>query len=479
MILLGALHEEGTLVEKDDNKTIEYYTRATNAPISSTSILSLAHYLVGINYRLGGLGLEQDFALALEHLTLSADAGYAPAQRALGLMYAEGIGTPKDNIKANILFEKAANQGDIRSLGLMANQQHHQQPNNLASAISLYEKAAKDGSLAAQISLAGLLQRTGKHALAFKWFETASKNAPTANSKHQKISILDFSVGFVSQRNLARLMVARYRYNGWGSVKQDRLWAFEEFRALSANGYSDAHYWLAACYEEGVQELQKSDVHQWIAKPNLDLAFELYTKAAEAGDMDGQFQVAYMLSNGIGVPKNVNAAFSWYIKSAEQGHKTAQYSLGMYYENGLGIPVNLEKAKQWYELAVEELPMAMVRLAKVLISLGNGTTAINEATDWLNKAIENGDVPALRELATMYKNGLINLESSATTTLEKYRIAFNYFQQAADKGDALSWHALSKFYEGYYDTEDEIIVPRSFGKAVMCLKKAEDLGYAP
>ncbi|KAG1082232.1 hypothetical protein G6F42_022648 [Rhizopus arrhizus] len=197
--------------------------------------------------------------------------------------------------------------------------------------------------------------------------------------------------------------------------------------------------------------------------------------------MDGQFQIAYMLSNGIGVTKSVDSAFPWYTKSAEQGHKTAQYSLGMYYENGLGIPVDLERAKQWYTMAADELPMAMVRLANVLISLDDGKETIKEAHDWLKRAVENEDVTALRELATMYKNGLIDLESTTatTTTLDRYRIAFNYFQQAADKNDALSWHALSKFYEGYYDTEDEIVVPASFGKAVMCLRKAEDLGYAP
>lgn len=481
LIRLGALHEEGILVERDGKKTMEYYARAANAPYASASILSLAHYLVGINYRLGDLGLEQDFGLALEHLTLSADAGYAPAQRALGLMYAEGIGTPKDDSRATRLFEKAAHQGDIRSLGLLTHHQQQQpqpQASNLASALSLYEKAAKAGSLAAQLSLAELLQRTGQHALAFKWFETASKNAPTANNKQQKISILDFSVGFVSQRNLARLMVARYRYNGWGSVKQDRLWAFEEFRTLSINGYPDAHYWLAACYEEGVlqQQPQQDGLKSWIVKPDLELAFALYTKAAEAGDMDGQFQVAYMLSNGIGVTKHVDAAFPWYTRAAEQGHKTAQYSLGMYYENGLGIAVNLDKAKQWYELAAEELPMAMVRLASVLMRLDDSKETIQKAADWLQRATEQGDATALREMATMYKNGLIDPANNATS-LERYRMAFDYYQQAADKDDALSWHALSKFYDT--EEDEKVLVPASFDKAVMCLKKAEELGYAP
>ncbi|KAI8641412.1 hypothetical protein BD408DRAFT_483482 [Parasitella parasitica] len=474
LIRLGALHEEGILAEKDNKKIIEYYTRATNAPFVSSSMLSLAHYLMGINYRLGDLGLEQDFQAALNHLTSSADAGYAPAQRVLGLMYAQGIGAPKDNIKAIMLFEKAACQGDIRSLGLLATHQ----PNNLPSIALLYKKAAKAGSLTAQLSLAELLQRTGQHALAFKWFDAASKNVPATNDRQQKASILDFSVGFVDQRNLARLMVARYRYNGWGGVKQDRRWAFEEFRTLSNNGYPDAQYWLAACYEEGVKrEPQESDDGcSWVVEPDLERAYKLYRKVAEAGDMDGQFQVAYMLSNGIGVAKDVNAAFSWYVQSAEQGHKTAQYSLGIYYETGLDIAVNLEKAKQWYTLAAKELPMAMVRLAKVLLGLDDDTEEnIQQATDWLNKAIEKGDVTALRELANLYKN----YDLQSLTASDRYRTAFDYFQQAADRDDALSWHALFKFYDGYYNTVQNVVVPEDFEKAVMCLEKAESLGFTP
>ncbi|KAI7898368.1 uncharacterized protein BX663DRAFT_261178 [Cokeromyces recurvatus] len=456
LIRLGALYEEGTLVLKDTEKSLKYYKRATKAPYTSSSIKALAHYLVGVHYRSNNL----DNSLAFEQFSISAETGYAPAQRTLGIMYLEGITVSKDTIKAENFFQLAASQGDIRSIGFLNEQQR--------SVISLYEYAAKAGSLNAQLTLAELLQHVGQHSLAYKWFKIASKNTSTQDS------ILDLHVGWRIQQNTARLMVARYQYNGWGNVSQDCDKAFNEFRTLSENGFFDAHYWLAACYEEGVKAKDGS----WLVNQDLALAFDVYVKSAEAGDRDGQFQVAYMLSNGVGgIEKNVEEAFEWYMKAAEQGHRTAQYSLGLYYEYGLvGIPVNLEKAKGWYTLAAQELTTAMVKLANVLIKMDNAK--ILEAVNWLKKAIEKGDIIALRELANLYINGLIdNHHTIKKSSLEHFRIAYNYYKTAADKGDALSWYALSKFFEGAYDAADEIVVPTNLEKAIQCLKKAEELGY--
>lgn len=447
-IRLGSLHEEGILVQGDDIKAIDYYKKATLVPLASDSVRSLAHYLLGINYRLGDLGLEQDHGLAFFHLTRSSKLGYAPAQRALGVMYAEGIGTPKDPQKSYALFESAASTGDARALYLMAN-------TTLSGpkvAVELYEKAAKLGSIAAQLALAQYYQHIQQHAVAFEWFEKASKSTPARHRHPRHISILDFSVGFLAQRNTARLMVARYRYNGWGNVEKNTAWAFKEFKALSDEDFSDAYYWLAAWYEE--------------IDNNLDLAFQYYKKGAVAGDIDCQFQVGYMLSNGYRnkewkLIKDIEESFFWYTNAAKRGHVTAQYCLGLFYENGLLMECNINDAIYWYTLAAESnMTLAMVRLARLLEDT-------KEAVHWLKKAIAIGDLSALRELATFYRNGLINEEVDAQ------RIAFDLFRDAADQGDPMSWHALSKFYEESTNS----VVPVNFEMVISCLKKAENLGY--
>jgi TPR repeat protein len=469
---LGALHEEGILVSKDVSFSIDCYKRATEAPFTPLSVSSLAHYLVGIKYRLGDLGLGRDYVIALKHLTLSADAGYVPALRALGLMYSEGIGVPQDKRKANDLFQKAASQGDIRSLGLMTTHQvSKKRKSTTSSAVTLYEKAAKAGSLSSQLSLAELLQYSGQYALAFQWFQTAASDL-LSNEQEDKISVLDLSVGFITQRNIARLMVARYIYNGWGGVIRDRMRAFKEFESLSKAGFSDAHYWLAACYEEGVTE--DEDTMAYVVEPDLKRAYGIYMQSAKAGDVDGQFQIAYMMSNSIGCTKNLEDALVWYTRAAEQGHTMAQLSVGMYYEHGLVNPIDLDIAKKWYQLAAaNNETKAMVKLAKVLVELDH----IQDAFQWLRKAIDGGNVPALRELANLYINSLTNEKNESLSVTQRHRLAFGYYQKAAEKNDALSWHALSKFYEGSYEEdEDEAIVPVSFEKAVMCLTKAEELG---
>jgi TPR repeat protein len=432
-------------------------------------VSALAHYLIGINYRLGDLGLEQDYTIALKHLTLSADAGYVPALRALGLMYAEGIGAPQDKAKANDLFQKAASQGDIRSLGLIAAHQASSNRESTASAMILYEKAAKAGSLAAQLALAELLQHTGQHTLAFQWFQTAASDSLNTEQEN-KISVLDLSIGFISQRNTARLMVARYLYNGWGGVIRNRIRAFKEFESLSKAGFSDAHYWLAACYEEGVKE-EDDDTSSYVVESNLERAYDIYMQSAEAGDVDGQFQVAYMMSNGIAITKNLEDALVWYKRAAEQGHVIAQLSVGMYYEYGLVTPIDLEEAKKWYQLsASNNETTAMVRLAKILIELED----IQDACHWLRKAIDRGNVLAMRELADLYMDGL---SDESVSVAEQYKLAYDYYRQAAEKNDALSLIALSKFYEGSYEEEEgETVVPVSFEMAVQCLTKAEKLG---
>ena len=69
-------------------------------------------------------------------------------------------------------------------------------------------------------------------------------------------------------------------------------------------------------------------------------AVEWYTKAAEQGNAQGQFNLGYMYRNGKGVTKDDKKAVEWYTKSAEQGNAHGQNNLGYMYENGY-CPVDI------------------------------------------------------------------------------------------------------------------------------------------
>ena len=54
-----------------------------------------------------------------------------------------------------------------------------------------------------------------------------------------------------------------------------------------------------------------------------------------------------MYDKGEGVPQDYKEAVKWYTKAAEQGDVDAQYNLGLMYYNGEGVPKDLVQAYAW------------------------------------------------------------------------------------------------------------------------------------
>ena len=58
-----------------------------------------------------------------------------------------------------------------------------------------------------------------------------------------------------------------------------------------------------------------------------------------------------MYANGKGVSKNYSKAIEFYTKAADQGFANAQFELGRMYANGYGVPQNYSKAIEFYKKA--------------------------------------------------------------------------------------------------------------------------------
>jgi len=80
-------------------------------------------------------------------------------------------------------------------------------------------------------------------------------------------------------------------------------------------------------------------------------AAKWFTKAAEQGDADAQYNLGIMYDNGRGVPKDDKEAVKWYRKSAEQGYADAQYNLGVMYSKGDGVPESYVQTYAWFNIA--------------------------------------------------------------------------------------------------------------------------------
>ncbi|MBN1764740.1 MAG: sel1 repeat family protein [Sedimentisphaerales bacterium] len=55
-----------------------------------------------------------------------------------------------------------------------------------------------------------------------------------------------------------------------------------------------------------------------------------------------------MYYNGEGVPENDEEALKWYTKAAEQGDADAQFNLGVIYDDAKGVPQNYIEAYKWF-----------------------------------------------------------------------------------------------------------------------------------
>ena len=88
-------------------------------------------------------------------LSKAAETNSAEAQYQLGLMMADGIGGPKDDVAARALFEKAAAQGHpaaMERMGAFA-QSGRGGPQDSSAAKAYYEKAAALGNEDAKAAL--------------------------------------------------------------------------------------------------------------------------------------------------------------------------------------------------------------------------------------------------------------------------------------------------------------------------------------
>ena len=71
---------------------------------------------------------------------------------------------------------------------------------------------------------------------------------------------------------------------------------------------------------------------------------KLVEKSANQDNLEAQFNLGFMYSNGLEVPQNYLKAFEWYEKSANRHNATAQNNLGDLYRNGYGVSQDYNNA---------------------------------------------------------------------------------------------------------------------------------------
>lgn len=151
---LGELYDDGDNgVPKDDAKASYWYKKAAEQGYAR------AQYYLAFQYR-DGDGVPKNVPRYVYWHRKAAEQGYAPAQNYLGEMYENGRGVPIDRARACYWYKRAAAQGNgsaLFNLGLSYQYGTLGLPEDQDKANELFQKAAEQGSLGAQLKLAGKL----------------------------------------------------------------------------------------------------------------------------------------------------------------------------------------------------------------------------------------------------------------------------------------------------------------------------------
>ncbi len=120
---------------------------------------------------------------------------------------------------------------------------------------------------------------------------------------------------------------------------------------------------VAVSAQTGDQWLKQGN--DFYEKQQFSKAVECYQKAAEAGSLEGQFNLGYALYNGEGIDKDYATAAMWFKRASRKGFAKAQYNLAYCYMYGRGVPIDYDKAlRNLSEAANKGVKNAQLTLAE-------------------------------------------------------------------------------------------------------------------
>lgn len=133
--------------------------------------------------------------------------------------------------------------------------------------------------------------------------------------------------------------------------------------------------------------------------PDKVAVFEKARIAAEAGDSAAQLQLAQMLHQGEGTPRNLDAGLAWMKKSAEGGYGPAQAFLGVAYTLGQGMAIDRKLGEYWSRKgAAQGVELANFMVAQHFENIHSSPEEQAHALHWLKFYAENGFIPAYNEI---------------------------------------------------------------------------------
>lgn len=250
----------------------------------------------------------------VHYLTILADDGDQEAKLALAEMYEQGDGVVANPFKAMALLEGVQSKEAYLKLAGYYEFGTGTEP-DLEKAVTLYEKAADEGSIEAVrlcVNFAlegyGIIPPNKQKAIKYLQIleENGDDNATFTLYKLLKDSDSDEGIAKLAKASEKGIIEAQIIYASYLIRKNESVdLAFTYIKEGVGRKVPEAYYLLGYCYEMGIG-----------TAADYRKAFDNYLKGAKTGNLEAIKKVCYCYTYGIGVGTDEEKASAWKLRGA-------------------------------------------------------------------------------------------------------------------------------------------------------------------
>lgn len=336
---LGLMYEEGLGVEPDALRARTWYELAAQQE-DGRAQLALARLLE----------LEADPQAVVWHRR-AAEQGLPEAQFALGRILLAGHLVEANPVQGTAWTLRAAENGHPQALSILGDL-FSGQTDRLAA--ECHRQAAEQGVPQAQFRHGQQWDQPQSPdddpSRAFRWYLQAAEQgyAPAQSAVGAchllgRGAVVDISLAAAWFRKAAEQGDAKAQWNlgtlygeGADGLKRDLKQAF---------------VWCQKAAEQDFLPAQATLARWFIRMGQPEKAQSWWTRAADKGDMESQYNLAMALWNDPGPGKDIARSFHYLHRAASQGLTTAQTRLGILYATGDGVAADPIEAHKWFAIA--------------------------------------------------------------------------------------------------------------------------------
>ena len=434
-INLGNLYNTPTSSKEDLIKAIDYYEKAFRSGISDGA------YIIGCLYDSDN-AVETDYSIAASYFTKAMNKGNLEAQSRLGALYYYGMLGQREAEKGIDLIQDAIYKGYKPAESFLVPMYFNTSDSvDKSKAFEFNLSQAQKGNASAQYMVSyayenglGVQQNSIESK---RWRKIAADNGEQTaqglvgldafDEKNYSEAYRYLNMAVNTDNEIIKHYLAMTILQGGYGIPNDNNRAINLLNEAANQGFVPSQSELGIIYAMGE-----------IVPQNMGYAINLFTKAAEQGDDAAQKNLGIIYKNGNGVPANPQIAVYWFTKASDQGNIQAKANLADMYKSGIGVQQNYNVAinllkevidsgvEEYYQDGLFDLAFIYseidrddlaVPLWQQLAYLGNSTAQynlglcyaqgkgtnvdMNQARYWWQKAADQGDSDARRQLSNL------------------------------------------------------------------------------